>query len=429
MNKRIFLFLLAILLLSREHSLDAQGCCYTANRIVGGTKPTTCQKGPPVDVWIDTNTSPPTLNICGPANVWNAQVGPTGVTGATGPAGAAGAAGATGATGPICGSDTQVIYNSSAACAGSANLTFSGTVLTEGNPGIGAVSTDGYVLRNTTAAAAGAQQFSPRIRFIGQGWKTTATAASQQTEWKIENIPIQSTTSPNNGLYFNAQVNSGGFVSNPLFSMIVDGVNAPGSGDIIQAWYSSGGNRGLFLPAAMLVSVGGGSSFTGAPSPDGGSLISASSIKIRGDTGLFGFPSGTDPSANADTGISRNGAGVLEVNSGVKGTVTGTIKPGKYATGTVCASSGGTCGSAASGDVSIAAAATTVTVSTTAVNAASQIQISENSTKGTILSVTCNTTVVRTYAVTTVTPGTSFVITSSAAPAANPACISYTIFN
>lgn len=81
-------------------SVEAQGCCYTANRIVGGTKPTTCQKGPPVDVWIDTNTSPPTLNICGPANVWNAQVGPTGVTGATGPAGAAGAAGATGATGP-----------------------------------------------------------------------------------------------------------------------------------------------------------------------------------------------------------------------------------------------------------------------------------------------------------------------------------------
>ena len=34
---------------------------------------------------------------------------------------------------------------------------------------IGVTSTDGFVLQNTTAAAAGAQQMSPRVRFDGFG--------------------------------------------------------------------------------------------------------------------------------------------------------------------------------------------------------------------------------------------------------------------
>lgn len=43
---------------------------YTANKITGGTKPTTCSPGPPADVWIDTVSNPPVLNICGPGGVW-----------------------------------------------------------------------------------------------------------------------------------------------------------------------------------------------------------------------------------------------------------------------------------------------------------------------------------------------------------------------
>jgi hypothetical protein len=107
----------------------------------------------------------------------------------------------------------------------------------------------------------------------------------------------------------------------------------------------------------------------------------------------------------------------------------GSLTASNYLTFGNCASSGGTCGSSAAGAVSIAAAATTVTVATTAVTANSQILITEDSTLGTRLSVTCNTTTGRTYSVTTRTAGTSFVITASAAPAANPACLNYTIVN
>src|SRR5207245_11485884 len=87
------------------------------------------------------------------------------------------------------------------------------------------------------------------------------------------------------------------------------------------------------------------------------------------------------------------------------------------------------CGSSASGSVTIAAAATTIQVNTTAVTANSQILVAEDSTLGTKLGVTCNTTTGRTYTVTTRTAGASFVITASAAPAANPACLSFLILN
>jgi hypothetical protein len=86
-------------------------------------------------------------------------------------------------------------------------------VATLTNNGIGTTSSDGIVLQNTTAAAAGAQQFSPRLHLIGQGWKTTATAASQTTDWIIENQPIQGTTTPTTALVFSAQINGGGYVT------------------------------------------------------------------------------------------------------------------------------------------------------------------------------------------------------------------------
>lgn len=76
---------------------------------------------------------------------------------------------------------------------------------------IGAASTDGYVLANTTAAAAGAQQWSPRVRWTGQGWKTTATAASQAVDWIAEVQPVQGAANPTSLLAFSYQIAGGGY--------------------------------------------------------------------------------------------------------------------------------------------------------------------------------------------------------------------------
>jgi hypothetical protein len=87
------------------------------------------------------------------------------------------------------------------------------------------------------------------------------------------------------------------------------------------------------------------------------------------------------------------------------------------------------CGASATGTVIISAAATAVVVNTTAVTANSQVFIQEDSSMGTKLSVTCNTTISRTYAVTARTAATSFTLTSSAAPSSNPACLHYWVVN
>ena len=87
------------------------------------------------------------------------------------------------------------------------------------------------------------------------------------------------------------------------------------------------------------------------------------------------------------------------------------------------------CGAATSGNFVIDAADTNTVVSTTNVTAGSQIFIMEDSSLGTLLGVTCNTTIARTYAVTARTAATSFTVTASAAPTTNPACLSYFIVN
>ena len=102
-----------------------------------------------------------------------------------------------------------------------------------------------------------------------------------------------------------------------------------------------------------------------------------------------------------------------------------------HQTPTNCSSSAApaVCAAASAGSVVIAAAGTTVTVNTSVVTANSQILLTEDSSLGTKLSVTCNTTTGRLYTVTARTAATSFVITTSAAPVTNPACLSYLIVN
>jgi hypothetical protein len=76
---------------------------------------------------------------------------------------------------------------------------------------IGATSTDGLLLANAAAAANNAQQWSPRLRFSGNGWKTNATAASETVDWIIENQSQQGTTNPGTQLVFSVQINGSGY--------------------------------------------------------------------------------------------------------------------------------------------------------------------------------------------------------------------------
>lgn len=76
---------------------------------------------------------------------------------------------------------------------------------------IGATSSDGLTISNPTAATAGNQKWSPRLRLSGQGWKTDETAGSQTVDWILENRPVQGTAAPTSTLVWAYQVDGGGY--------------------------------------------------------------------------------------------------------------------------------------------------------------------------------------------------------------------------
>lgn len=78
-------------------------------------------------------------------------------------------------------------------------------------------STDGLILTDTTAATSGNQQYSPRLRLTGQGWKASGTPASESSDWSIDNEPAQGTNfgsvhAPSK-LVFGQQIAGGGYTS------------------------------------------------------------------------------------------------------------------------------------------------------------------------------------------------------------------------
>ena len=132
----------------------------------------------------------------------------------------------------------------------------------------------------------------------------------------------------------------------------------------------------------------------------------------------------TDCTPSAPCAGGGTGALAVHINGAWNCTNASTITTGN------CTSSASpaVCGSASAGSVVVAAAATTVTVNTTAVTANSQIMLQFDSSLGTKLTVTCNTTEPA-YSVSARTGGTSFQITVASAPVTNPACFSYHIIN
>lgn len=79
------------------------------------------------------------------------------------------------------------------------------------NAAIATAQTVGISAQNTTAAAAGAQQYSPVLELQGQGWKTTSTAATQTVSFGMQTVPVQGTTNPTGILNFMSNINAGGY--------------------------------------------------------------------------------------------------------------------------------------------------------------------------------------------------------------------------
>ena len=181
----------------------------------------------------------------------------------------------------------------------------------------------GWLLTDTTAASSGNQQYSPAVRWSGQGWKTNATAASQAVDFRAYVVPVQGSANPSaywtlessvNGASFGTPLNwtSGGLLqvggTTSSFTALKNGASAGrlavrladdsdyGSVDASQFEVFNGSTRvslfwyGFGTPKFQMVS-GGGYGWSG---------------------------SSTDPST-LDTMLSRNASAVIELNTGTAG--------------------------------------------------------------------------------------------------------------
>jgi hypothetical protein len=80
---------------------------------------------------------------------------------------------------------------------------------------LAASSTNGYGiwLANNTAATSGNQKIAPSIVLEGQGWRTTATAASRPVRFMTEMIPVQGTSDPSGLVRYRFSINNGAYTN------------------------------------------------------------------------------------------------------------------------------------------------------------------------------------------------------------------------
>lgn len=116
----------------------------------------------------------------------------------------------------------------------------------------------GLWLANTTAAAAGAQQYSPSLVLEGQGWKTGGTPGSQGVRWALQTRSIQGTTNPTGALDIMYSYGASGYAAVATFQE--DRVNLT-TGYMIQ-WEGNAQKSIRYASNTMLFSSFGDTTFT-----------------------------------------------------------------------------------------------------------------------------------------------------------------------
>jgi hypothetical protein len=176
-----------------------------------------------------------------------------------------------------------------------------------------ATTQDGIFLQNTTAAATGAQQYSPSLHLEGQGWKTTATAASEAVDWLMYVVPVQGAANPTSTLDLCSSFNGGAYTCSYTFNT---------GGIAGELTVGSIGVSGSSAPSYGMINSSSGCTGIDAYNGSAGTLA-ATFCETSGATGVFAkvpvissgttfaFSSGTGACATTSTLVGGQQAGHL----------------------------------------------------------------------------------------------------------------------
>ena len=92
------------------------------------------------------------------------------------------------------------------------------------NLAVGVTTNPAITLQNTTAAALGAQQYSPGASLIGQGWSTDGAGASMPVEFRFEARPTQGAAAPTGILALMSRVAGGAWTDECTWNNISSGI-------------------------------------------------------------------------------------------------------------------------------------------------------------------------------------------------------------
>ena len=162
--------------------------------------------------------------------------------------------------------------------------------------GIGVTSTDGLLLSNTTAATSSVQQYSPRVHFSGQGWKTNSTASSELVDFIEEAQPSSGASAPTGNLVWSNSINGGSYSA--LMTL------------------TSGGNVGIGTTAPLgLLHVSGAGNYINYVDSYTGSGSTGTGLVIRQARGTAVAPSATQ-SGDELTFVNGRGYGASGFEAG-----------------------------------------------------------------------------------------------------------------
>jgi len=137
--------------------------------------------------------------------------------------------------------------------------------------GIGSTTADssGVYLQNNSAAANGAQQYSPSVVWQGRGWASTGSV-NQSQNWRATVVPVQGTSNSTSNLIFEQSTNGGAYSTKFAFN-----TSAFGTGNAV---FQIGGANTIGFGAATTQYFGGSSGFSFYDSA--GSVILASMTNV-----------------------------------------------------------------------------------------------------------------------------------------------------